>query len=64
MTQDFFNFEPEPEPVKVQSYRDALIEQIVRDEKVLREDPIFHVPDREFYEQRIAAYKETPNGQP
>jgi hypothetical protein len=40
------------------SYRDALIMQIARDMAVLREDPVYHAPSREFYEGRIAAYRE------
>lgn len=41
------------------TYRAALIEQIVRDSRVLKEDAQYHVPSREFYERRIASYKET-----
>lgn len=32
--------------------------QIIRDSKVLAGDPIFHAPSREFYEERIASFRE------
>lgn len=37
---------------------DILLEQIIRDTHVLKEDQQYHVPSREFYEKRITAYKE------
>jgi hypothetical protein len=40
------------------SYRDGLLEQIIRDSAVLREDPIYHEPSTEFYERRIAQYRQ------
>ena len=60
--QQLFDFSPEPiaapvEKVSRLSYRDALVEQIVRDAKVLDEDPCYHVPSEEFYIDRIIAYK-------
>src|SRR6059058_2609298 len=36
----------------------ALREQIVRDARVLREEPLYHVPCRAFYEERILKFKE------
>lgn len=36
---------------------DQLIEQIKRDMAVLVEDPMYHQPSREFFEQRIAEYR-------
>lgn len=40
------------------SYRALLVEQVRRDTLVLSEDPIYHVPSREFYEARITMFKE------
>jgi len=38
--------------------KQRLIEQIKRDMRVLQEDPIYyHVPGREFYEDRIASFR-------
>lgn len=39
--------------------REILVEQIIRDMKVLAEDEVYHAPSREFYEKRIAAFKAT-----
>ncbi len=48
--QTFFDLsEPEPAPLGPD-----LMDQIRRDLKVLTEDPIYHVPSAEFYQQRIA----------
>jgi hypothetical protein len=41
----------------LQAYLSALRAQIVRDAKVLREDPIYHAPSAAFYVARIAAFK-------
>jgi len=49
----------EPVSILLLSYRDGLRMQIARDMAVLREDPVYHAPSREFYEQRIAAYRAT-----
>lgn len=38
-------------------WRKGLVQQVARDLAVLREDPVYHVPSREFYEQRIALYR-------
>ncbi len=38
--------------------RQDLIEQIIRDFRVLMEDERYHMPSREFYIERIKAYKE------
>lgn len=48
--------EPLPAPA---SNRKALLDQIKRDVAVLQEDPIYHVPSREFYEGRIASYRQS-----
>lgn len=40
------------------SSRELIVEQIIRDEKVLREGPDYWVPNREFFEQRIRSYRE------
>lgn len=53
-SQSSFNFDEEPKP---SSHREALLEQIRRDMAVLREDPIYHVPNTEFYEKRIASFR-------
>lgn len=36
---------------------DQLVQQIARDTRVLREDPVYHHPSRAFYEERIADYR-------
>lgn len=38
--------------------RTLYMNQIARDMAVLKEDPIYWVPSREFYEQRIKLYRE------
>lgn len=38
--------------------RNQILEQIRRDCAVLEEDPMFWVPSREFYEERIAMFRE------
>jgi hypothetical protein len=37
----------------------GLIEQIARDTAVLKGSATYHQPSREFYEERIAAYRQT-----
>jgi hypothetical protein len=37
----------------------GLVEQIARDTAVLNGPAIYHQPSREFYEERIAAYRQT-----
>lgn len=37
--------------------RELYVEQILRDQAVLRDDPSYWVPSREFYEERIMMYK-------
>jgi len=60
--QNFFDFDavaeaPKPAVSPRMTYREALVEQIVRDAKVLDEDPCYHVPSEEFFIDRIIAYK-------
>lgn len=38
---------------------EAYTEQIARDTATLAMDETFHVPSREFYEERIVAYRAT-----
>lgn len=40
------------------SDRETVREQIIRDSKVLEEDPVYWEPSREFFEERIASFKE------
>lgn len=49
-TQPSFQFEEDV------STDDLCREQVTRDEAVLLEDPIYHVPSRAFYEERIALF--------
>lgn len=61
MKQDLFDWEAAEEPIskpapKVPTYRECLVEQIIRDRKVLEEDPIYHQPSTQFYLDRIVAY--------
>ena len=39
-------------------YCDGLIEQIIRDGRTLTDDPEYCEPSVEFYQERIAAYRE------
>jgi hypothetical protein len=58
--QGLFDFDDEQPAVTTQAPADdraSIIEQIVRDSKVLEEDEIYHVPSREFYVERIALHK-------
>lgn len=56
--QPSFSFEPEPPTAPAPlSFEELLIEQIARDSRVLREEPLYHVPSREFFEERIASFK-------
>lgn len=48
---------PEIQASAASKVKQGLIEQIKRDARVLREDPIYHVPSTEFYELRIAAFR-------
>jgi hypothetical protein len=48
---------PTPAILIDQIRRKGLIMQIARDMAVLREDPVYHQPSREFFVERIAAYR-------
>jgi hypothetical protein len=37
--------------------RELIIEQIIRDERVLAEPDDFHVPSTAFFEERVAAWR-------
>lgn len=37
---------------------ESYIEQIARDKETLTMDPVFHVPSREFYKERIRMFQE------
>ena len=50
---------PLPKDPAPRSYREGLIEQIRRDLETLRGHIDPEVPGREFYEIRVAAYRET-----
>ena len=46
-----------PKPADTRSYADCLVEQIARDTATLRDLRPDDFPGREFYEERIAAYR-------
>lgn len=45
-----------PVAVPVLTRRQLYVEQIIRDSKVLEEDPHYHVPDTQFYLDRVASF--------
>jgi hypothetical protein len=38
------------------TYREALIEQIVRDKYTLTLEPVFHQPSTEFFQERLVIF--------
>jgi hypothetical protein len=62
-SQPSFDFsEPSEKPPVVErrlSDIDTYVEQIARDTATLKMDETFWAPSREFYEERIVAYRET-----
>jgi hypothetical protein len=48
---------PPPRAAAPVSYLEGLKEQVIRDSRVLREDSAYHVPSRQFFIDRIEAYR-------
>ena len=63
LTQRLFDFDddtpdPAPAPTHVAlTRRQALVEQVIRDTKVVEGNPIYHEPSLDFYVQRVVAYR-------
>lgn len=69
--QNLFDFDDEPEkeapprsnlggvgsyPTEF-TYRQGLVDQVVRDMRVIEGDPTFHEPSMQFYVDRVVAYR-------